>query len=355
MSYKRLCMPIIFILLGHFVSATILSDGGESHEEHWRVYDNTPAGSTITIQDERGELAVSLKGQGRSNSFLLGAKRKSSAEAWKISDEFLFSWKMKTQEKYRITIYVSTTKGKRKFNITHRNKNRGLYKKYYIGLGLGKQSMSGGWQQFSLNLERELKKYEPDNQLLLVNGMQFRGSTLLDDVKLTKEDVVEPIEIALYADGICNQSEEANNPKIDVVCNDGNHDNIKEAFVLDKTEHKLFLVENQKITLEKSVAAGDKPSKLLGNDDDESYTAAYYNGQNYTFYLFGEDNQIKEVLKHPIAQNTNITKLYIAQRNSDIWQIYLEYTDQESGKSYRDTYTSTWFTLPYRLESHKEI
>jgi hypothetical protein len=126
------------------------------------------------------------------------------------------------------------------------------------------------------------------------------------------------------------------------------------AYLLDKKNFRVLYIKNEQIVQQKAVKRGNQPTRIIDNNDDESYTIAYYNGLTYTFYVFLK-NEIKEVLKYTIPNHAKVTKVYIAQKNSDIWQIFLEYTDQKSGKSYRDLYYSDHFSLVYSFKSHTEI
>jgi len=53
-----------------------------------------------------------------------------------------------------------------------------------IKIGLGSNSKNGTWQTFTRDLEADLKAYEPDNELLTVNGFLVRGSGRVDDIAM---------------------------------------------------------------------------------------------------------------------------------------------------------------------------
>jgi len=139
----------------------------------------------------------------------------------------------------------------------------------------------------------------------------------------------------------------------EIICSEM-HGRLDGAYVLDKKEYKLMYIKDEKIIQKRTVIQGNRATKLIKNNDNESFTVAYYNGLTYSFYAF-LGSEIKEVLKYPIPNQAKVTKVYIAQKNSDIWQIYLEYTDKKSGKSYRDLYYSNHFSYTYSFKSHTEI
>jgi hypothetical protein len=150
-----------------------------------------------------------------------------------------------------------------------------------------------------------------------------------------------------------NQGGTTNSSEEEIICAEM-HGRQDGAYVLDKKNYRVLYIKNEQITQQKDVTRGNKSPRIVDNKDNESYTIAYYNGLTYTFYAF-LGNEIKEVLKYTIPNQAKVTKVYIAQKNSDIWQIYLEYTDTKSEKSYRDVYYSSDFRNNYILHSHKEI
>ena len=103
---------------------------------------------------------------------------------------------MKIDEKYKIYIAVETEKGLRYLYYTHNNSDKGLINNKYIHHGLGTVSMNGEWQEFTRNLETDLKEYEQDNHILSVNGFKIQGSAKLDDIELMVSDNVPEVEIS---------------------------------------------------------------------------------------------------------------------------------------------------------------
>jgi hypothetical protein len=211
-----------------FASATTYSDGEDGTTDGWRVHDNSPSGATIENISDNNSRVIKLQGEGRANAYMLGAKKPTRSNAWKNQDNQIFSWKMKISEKFRITIYTNTKKGLRVFNVTHSSKNKGLYREKYIGIGLGKKSKNGQWQSFSIDLKKELQKYEFYNEITSINGIKVRGSGLFDDIELTND-------IVTHVKDICANHKKAK----DVICLEPfnqayyiNHEMINETNVL---------------------------------------------------------------------------------------------------------------------------
>jgi len=166
-------------------------DAEDGTTQGWRVVDNSPAGATITnVSDaDKNSKVIQLKGAGRANDYLFGTKTSLSK-----SDAHTLSWSMKIEEKYKITVYTSTQKGRRSFVFTASNRSKGLYSKRNIHMGLNADSMDGTWQNFSFDLDEAMEKYEPNNKLFKINGFKVQGSGLFDDILVSEEGIVPPVD-----------------------------------------------------------------------------------------------------------------------------------------------------------------
>ena len=185
MNYKQLIMiPLTLFLLTTVSSATLYSDAEDGTVDAWKVRDNRPLGATIAnVMDySKNSRVIELRGFKRRNAYILGNRRGNSA--WHNRTERKLRWSMNFSERFKIVLYVQTEKGQRVLIYNHRNRDRGFYRNKYIKFGLGYRSMSGTWQKFSRDLDADIRKYEPDNRVLEVNGFKVRGSGKIDDVEL---------------------------------------------------------------------------------------------------------------------------------------------------------------------------
>ena len=193
MNFNKITLlPLILTCLSTLSIATVYENAEEGHTENWIIHDNTPKGASIEnlFDKELNSNVIQLQGEGRRNAYLIGSKKTSLG--WNNKEEKILKWKMKFSEKFKISVYVQTNKGLRIFYYTHKNRNKGLYKKRYIRIGLGEKSMSNSWQDISRDLEADLKKYEPDNSILSVNGMKIQGSGKIDEISLVKKESTAP-------------------------------------------------------------------------------------------------------------------------------------------------------------------
>jgi len=189
MNYKKqLTIPLILLSLSTFSSATNYFDGEDGTVGNWKVYDNEPTGAVVSnvIDEIKNSKVIEFEGDTRRNSYMLGSRD------WNNRTEKYLKWSMKFSEKFKITVYLKTKKGVRTLFYVYKNKDKGLYQKRYIKFGLGSKSMNGKWQDYSRDIEADLKKYEPDNELIKVKGMKVQGSGRIDDVRLEKKGDTNP-------------------------------------------------------------------------------------------------------------------------------------------------------------------
>lgn len=222
MDYKKHFIPLLLIV------ATTLSVATTNYNndiENWHVYDNKPAGATI---NQLGNNII-FKGDGRKNSYMNGSRN--VTKGWNNTKEHILEWRMKFSEKFKIGVYTQTQKGRRVLLYDYKEKDKGLYKKRYIRMGLGKASMNGLLQSFSRNLDADLKKYEPDNQIISVNGFKVQGSGTIGSLQLVSE-----------ADD--NQNNDLVIAKAKDVCINKNSD---ENVVCMETEQIVYVLYDEKI------------------------------------------------------------------------------------------------------------
>ena len=179
--------------------------------EQWQVTDNTPDGASISVihddevitlnqrrNDPPIEFAyadnvIQLSGDGRNNAFTIGAVE--GERAWNNRDYKTLTWKMRTAERFSVTVHILTTNGIRDMIYTDIRADNGLSDNgLSIHHGLGRSRNGDGvaygrgtddrWQTFVVDLVDDLRDYEPQNRVIAVNGITIRGDTLVDDIEL---------------------------------------------------------------------------------------------------------------------------------------------------------------------------
>jgi len=154
----------------------------------WRVVDNNPGGASLSaVQDSvLGESVIQTNGAGRSNAYMVGDYYSSSG--WNNQNEFTFSWRMRTAEKYNVSVRVQTSLGYRYLYYNQSNSDSLLRASgNSIHHGLGIASMDGQWHAWTRDLSADLNNAEPGNTLLAVNGVIIRGNVAVQKLHLYSE------------------------------------------------------------------------------------------------------------------------------------------------------------------------
>ena len=198
---KKLMIFLVYSMLffvGQYLYATTYENGLNTMD--WKVYDNTPSGATITKVHDNvlGEFVTYLQGIQIQNGFRLGNWER-RVDAWNNTSEKTLQWKMKVENSYIIYIRVITSKGNRYLTYSAADNDRGI-SGGYIQFGLGSGSADGTWQEFSRDLEEDLRKFEPDNELLAVNAFLVRGSVYFSKISLIDAEV-DPSEYKILKKG----------------------------------------------------------------------------------------------------------------------------------------------------------
>ena len=175
---------ILIVSLTTLISYATTYETG--NKNNWKVYDNTPKGAYIdTIYNQsKDSNVIKFIGSNTRNGYILG-NWEGGVGAWNNTTEFIINWSMHFHQAFVIYVRVMTKKGARYIYYTPSNKSYGKNNEY-IHIGLGYASRNGVWQNFSRDLEADLKKYEPSNALIAVNALLVRGSGMIDDISLQK-------------------------------------------------------------------------------------------------------------------------------------------------------------------------
>lgn len=168
------------------LSDKVYEDGENGNTDGWIVYDATPEGATISnVIDEGSNHVIALQGDGVKNGYMFG-NWSGRIGAWYEMDRKVISWKMKFSESYAFYITVQTKNGRRYMYYNTQSQDRGIVGEgKYIHHGLGSKYMTGTWNCIILDLEKDLKDFEPNNTILSVNGLLVRGSGKIDDIILS--------------------------------------------------------------------------------------------------------------------------------------------------------------------------
>ncbi len=286
MNYFRVLASILLLSIGLscFLFSTTYEDGEDTRVDRWKVYDHTPVGATISniYDNERKSNVIELKGDGRANSYEIGTK--SGRKAWNNRKEKTIQWSMKSSEKYKLYIYAETSKGLRYFYYSNSSRDKGLIRNKYIHHALGASSMNGKWKKISRDLEADLKKYEPDNNIVSINGMRIQGSMKVDDIGLSEAILDEhtivnvPNDYGTIEDAVANAKDGDT-----IILSPGNY------YVSDT----IRVAQNNLTIASKYHTTGDESyiesTKIIGNNDknQEMFDGTMKEGESKNLKFIG--------------------------------------------------------------------
>lgn len=312
-------------------TSTVYDDAESGTTDAWTVFDNSPSGATITnvFDAVKNSNVIELSGSQRNNGYRLGHNNSSDTNAWSNTSEKVLSWDMKFSEHITLHIGVETTLGTRYLKYTNSNSNLGIQgsNSNYIHHGLGANVINGEWQTISRNLEADVQDYEPDNQILSVNGFQIRGSGLLDNITLQLKPVSN-----LYEDA-------ENSTMADWVIYDNNPSGASVSTVFDATKNSDVL---------EFIGDGILNGYRLGHNLANNANAL--NNMNQTVVSW--DSQFSDSVRIYIAVQTTQGLRYLsyADRNGDIGITGAnnDWISHGLGENFSD---GTWKTTTRNLEA----
>ncbi len=168
---------IVFLLLSIVLQATVYEDAEDNRTKRWIIYNGTATASIENIYDEEiDSRVISLESEDSQSGYMLVMERNSTA--WCKTKGKSLRWRMSADSHFVILVSIQTQRGHRYIIYTSGDGNgRGYY-------GLGSSSVDGEWHNFSRDLDLDLKRYEPSNQIVAVDSFFVRGSMLIDDVAI---------------------------------------------------------------------------------------------------------------------------------------------------------------------------
>ncbi|MCF2860494.1 hypothetical protein L1286_23815, partial [Pseudoalteromonas sp. SMS1] len=151
----------------------------------WDIYDTSPAGASMdTVFDaEYGADVVQTSGHGTDNGFRL---RGSGQTYWNLQLTDI-QWDMQFSESSVIYIGIGTKYGFR--YLQYSNGNFTPFKDgVYLHHPLPESAASGNWTTIERDLRADLRKVEPDNDIIDVKTFLIRGSGKVGRVALLQQE-----------------------------------------------------------------------------------------------------------------------------------------------------------------------
>jgi len=116
-----------------------------------------------------------------------GFHNSNDARSWANKDQYIIAWDSRfTSSDFRIYVEVATQDGIRHFTFKPVDEDQGPGETMpqYIRIGLGTNAVDGMWHSYRRDLSAELHQYEPDNEIVQINGVRIKGTGNIDNLRL---------------------------------------------------------------------------------------------------------------------------------------------------------------------------
>ena len=144
----------------------------------WTILNNG-LGSIVEVYDhEKQKKVIEFSSHSNRDTYIIGARK--GKKAWREKKSRTIKWSFKYSQNYVAMVTLTTVKGYRSLVYTANDKNF----KSYIGLGL--HTIGGEWVTITRNLEEDLRRQDPTNKIIAVNGFVIRGEGRISDVHMLK-------------------------------------------------------------------------------------------------------------------------------------------------------------------------
>jgi|GEM_PF-1680381 len=149
-------------------------------------------GSIHNVVDvTRDSRVIELDGDGVEDLYKIG-NYPNRRNAWDNSDAKNIQWSMKYSENFTVYVLVTTKNGGVRYLYYRPEEGMRQAPSGNILHGLGVDAKNGEWQTFNRNLNDDLHDFEPDNEILSVEGILIRGSGRIDDITMMVQDPTTP-------------------------------------------------------------------------------------------------------------------------------------------------------------------
>ncbi|MFH2104930.1 MAG: SdrD B-like domain-containing protein, partial [Parcubacteria group bacterium] len=153
----------------------IYEDAEDGNTDNWIVHDKTLPGTITNVYDK------DLK----SNVIELDNNQAGLGTGYRYGSPYqgllMAQMKIKSPGPFSIYFCINTTNGHRYIHLLFVN---GQDKKFgdFLQYPLGTSLVNDKWHTIDRNLQEDLHKFEPNNDIVQINGIYFRGGGKIDDI-----------------------------------------------------------------------------------------------------------------------------------------------------------------------------
>ena len=173
-------------------TATIYENAENRKKNNWIILSNDSNEARIsnTYDDEKDSRVIYLNAKIKDNN-------KKSYDTFKFDGissnkkNPYIKWDMKFNQKFTISVNITTKNGNRWLNYLAKDTGAGISIKYPDSIihGIGSNKTNNKWHTITRDLDRDVKRYEPNNNFMNINYMTIRGGGYIDNItSYSKED-----------------------------------------------------------------------------------------------------------------------------------------------------------------------
>ena len=173
-------------------TATIYEDAEDQNINNWSITSSysKEANITNTYDDETSSRVIYLDAKIKNKDRNSGDTFEFTGFDSNQSNRFI-EWSMKFNQIFTIYLNISTSKGRRWLIYIPKDTGKGMFGDSIIH-GIGSDKTNNKWHLITRDLERDLKRYEPDNNFSKINYMSIKGGGYIDNIRsYNKEDTLE--------------------------------------------------------------------------------------------------------------------------------------------------------------------
>jgi len=172
----------------------------QSYNSWHLLYPNTYGVIKKTKDPKTKKIVIEFQSKTSRDTYINGAK--TGEKAWNNKTDKIIKWDFNLNKSFVIMVSLKTKDGYRDLVYTSSDDNGNLY------FGLGKYMVAGRWQTISRNLEEDLHKYEPNNEIISVNAFILRGSGKMGKIELLSSQKKETKTVEPKVETIVKKVEE---------------------------------------------------------------------------------------------------------------------------------------------------
>ena len=165
--------------------ATIYEDAENQTTDKWSIISNPSKKANIlnTYDDDNDSRVIYLDAKIIENNKVSYDTFKFDGINSKKDNKFI-QWSMKFNQRFTISINIKTKNGGRWLQYIAKDTGAGYNRNANsITNGIGSNKTNNKWHTITRDLERDLKRYESDNDFIEINYMTIRGGGYIDDIK----------------------------------------------------------------------------------------------------------------------------------------------------------------------------